>query len=113
MALLRSPNPIQLGYGLAKWFSLGLLFEPGNYLDPNAVRANGVVTLALEPRFYLVNKDRFAWMASLQLGGSTLRIDEQGLTKDQAVYRGRSFGLSTGVGFYFSDHIGLQLQAGT
>lgn len=103
--------PIQVGYGFADWFSLGLIIEPGNYLDSNATRTNGLFTFGVVPRFYLVNKDRFAWSASLQLGGSGLRIDDSAPINSSATYKGANFGLGTGVGFYFTDHIGLNIEA--
>jgi len=103
--------PIELGYGLGKRFSLGLYIEPGVYLDSSASESNGLVLLGIQPRFYLVNSNRFAWMASLQLGTSALRydVDEPG-NSTKAKYSGTNVGLSTGVGFYFTDHIGLNLH---
>lgn len=103
--------PIELGYGLGKRFSLGLYIEPGVYLDSSASESNGLVLIGIQPRFYIVNGNRFAWMASLQLGAAALRydVDELG-SKTEAKYRGTNLGLSTGVGFYFTDNIGLNLQ---
>lgn len=101
--------PIQLGYGFARWFSLGVSIEPGSYLDSNATRANALMLICLEPRFYLVNKERFAWMASMQFGASNLRIDDQG-ANEQARYSGAQLSLTSGVGFLFSEHVGLHLH---
>ncbi len=103
--------PIELGYGLGQRFSLGLYIEPGVYLDSSASESNGLALVGIQPRFYIVNGDRFAWMASLQLGVSALRydVDEPG-NRTEAKYSGTNLGLSTGVGFYFSDLIGLNLQ---
>lgn len=103
--------PLELGVGLGKSFSLGLYVEPGSYLDSSATESNGMALVGLQPRFYLVNKDRFAWLASLQLGGGALRIDrdEPGV-ESTARYAGGNFGLGTGVVFQFTDLIGLQLH---
>jgi hypothetical protein len=72
---------------------------------------NTLGMFAIQPRFYLVNGDRFTWMASLQLGSTRLKygVNEPG-NVSSAIYRGSYFGLSSGVGFYFTDHIGLQLH---
>ena len=103
--------PIELGYGLGERFSLGLYIEPGVYLDSSASESNGLALVGIQPRFYIVNGNRFAWMASLQLGVSALRydVDEPG-NRTEAKYSGTNLGLSTGVGFYFTDNIGLNLQ---
>lgn len=103
--------PIEIGYGFGGRFSLGLLMEPGLYLDSVENESNTLGTFALQPRFYLVNSDRFAWMASIQVGSTRLKYDvsEPG-NVTSAVYRGGYFGLSSGVGFYFGDHVGLNLH---
>lgn len=103
--------PIEFSYGLGRRFSLGLYVEPGVYLDSSASESNGLAMIGIQPRFYIINNDRFAWMASMQLGSSALRhdVDEPG-NVSEAIYRGTTLGLSTGVGFYFSDLVGLNLQ---
>jgi hypothetical protein len=102
--------PIEAHYGLARIFSLGLNIEPGVYIDSVATRRNGLMLLGLEPRFYIVNKDRFAWTASLYFGNTRLRIDDKdGPNTSSAVYRGGHFGVGTSVIFAFSDMVGLQL----
>lgn len=103
--------PIEASYGLGGRFSLGLLLEPGVYLDSTETESNALAVFALQPRFYLINGDRFTWMASVQLGSARLKydVDEPG-NVSRAVYRGNYFGLSSGVGFYFSDRIGLNLH---
>lgn len=103
--------PIQAQYGLARIFSLGLYLEPGAYVDSSATRRNGLFLLGIEPRFYIVNKDRFAWMASLQLGTTALGIDDsENGVNSEARYGGGHVGLSTGVAFQFSDMVGLQMH---
>ncbi|MEO8588344.1 MAG: hypothetical protein ABI432_03160 [Flavobacteriales bacterium] len=104
--------PIEGSYAFANAFSLGLYFEPGSYLDSSATESNALMLLGIQPRFYLVNSEHFAWMASLQLGMSALRIDRSELgAESSARYAGGNFGISTGVGFLFSDHFGIQVQA--
>ena len=103
--------PIELDYGFAKVFSLGLYVEPGAYLDSNATERNGLLLAGLQPRFYLVNGDRFALMASLQFGSSRLNIErDEDAVKTESRYRGGHFGLGAGAVFQFSDLIGLQVH---
>jgi hypothetical protein len=102
--------PIQVGYGFSKLFSLGLLVEPGAYLDSNATRSNSLLIYGVEPRFHVVNKDRFAWMIGGQFGGSSLTIEEQGPIINEAKYSGSVFGLNTGLAWLFTDHFGLQVH---
>lgn len=103
--------PIEVGVGVAKFLSLGLYVEPGSYLDSSATESNGLAMVGFQPRFYLVNKDRFAWMASLRLGGSALELDRQEpFVRSEARYSGGHFGLGTGVAVHFSELIGLQLH---
>lgn len=103
--------PLEFGIGLAKPVSLGIYVEPGSYLDSSATESNGLAMLGLQPRLYLVNGDRFAWLASLRFGGSALVIDrsEEG-TATTARYRGGHLGIGTGIAAYFGDHIGLQVH---
>ena len=103
--------PIEVGVGIAKVASLGIFIEPGSYLDSSATESNGLASIGFQPRFYLVNKDRFALMASLRLGASALQIDRsEPDERSSALYQGGHFGLGTGVAFHFTDHFGLQLH---
>lgn len=103
--------PIEVGVGVANFLSLGVYVEPGSYIDSAATESNGLAMVGVQPRFYLVNKDRFAWMASLRLGGSALELDRQEpFVRSEARYSGGHFGLGTGVAVHFSDLIGLQLH---
>ena len=103
--------PLEFSVGLAKFVSLGIYLEPGSYLDSSATESNGLAMVGLQPRFYLVNGDRFAWLASLRFGGSALVIDrsEEG-TNTTARYSGGHLGIGTGIAAYFGDHIGLQVH---
>lgn len=68
--------PIEAQYGLADRFSLGLCLEPGSYLDSAGTHPNKLLLLSLSPRYYLVNKDRFALYLNADLGLSFLRIGD-------------------------------------
>ena len=103
--------PLELHYGFAPSFSLGVYAEPGRYVDSVESRQNRIAMLGLQPRFYLVNKERFAWMASLQVGATRLTIDDvEAPGRPKSIHAGGHFGLGTGVGFLFSDAVGLQLH---
>lgn len=103
--------PVQVGYGLSDAFSLGFFLEPGNYIDSNLTRTNGLFLYGIEPRFYAVNKERFAWMLGLQLGGTALRITDNGGGKTkESRYSGSVFGMGTALLFGLSDRIDLQLH---
>jgi len=103
--------PIDVQYGIAKPVSLGLFVEPGSYLDSSATRSNSLVIFGFQPRAYIINRDRFTWMGSLQIGSAGLTIEDSELGISQvAKYGGPFFGLSSGVGFHFGEHIGLQLH---
>lgn len=105
--------PIEVGFGLGNRFSLGLLIEPGRYVPDSAAseQSNSVAIVALQPRFYLINKDRFAWTASLQLGAAALRItdDTQGAKVDER-YNGPAFGLGSGIAFGLGESVGLEFH---
>jgi len=103
--------PIELDFGVAKFMSLGLYLEPGAYLDSSATESNSLVMAGIQPRFYLLNKDRFALLASLQLGVAGLNIvrSEPGYTSD-ARYLGFQWGLGTGMAVGFGDHLGMRFM---
>lgn len=103
--------PIEVQYGIARAFSLGLYGEFGRYVDSVETKENNIATLGLVPRFYLVNSDHFAWMVGLHLGTTWLKIDDvDGIGSPQSKFSGSHFGASTGVGFLFGETVGLQLQ---
>jgi hypothetical protein len=101
--------PIDVQYGLARPVSIGLFVEPGSYLDSNYTRSNSLVLYGFQPRAYIINHDRFCWSASLQIGSGALRItDNEAGVEEEARYAGPVFGLGSGVGFYFGEHLGLR-----
>ena len=103
--------PIEVHYGLAKVFSLGVYVEPGSYLDSNATRSNTLSLFGIHPRFYVVNNERFAWTAGLQFGSTSLTIEDSDPDGPFTnVFKGPHVALSTGVLFFFGEHVGLQVR---
>lgn len=106
--------PIELGVGIGGRFSLGLGIEPGRYVPDSSAsveQTNAISVVTLQPRFYLVNNDRFAWTASLQLGAAGLRIKDEtpGRTVDER-YAGPAFGLGSGVAVGLGDHVAIEFH---
>ncbi len=101
--------PFQVGYALGNRFSLGLLIEPGRYVpdSANSDQQNAFLNVALEPRFYIVNANRVAWHASMQLGAVALHITDKDPDDVDARYSGGAFGLGTGVAIGLGNTIGL------
>jgi hypothetical protein len=103
--------PVSVHYGFADLFSLGFYVEAGRYVDSVDTRNNRIRLIGLEPRFHLVNTDRFAWMAGLRMGATRLSIDDpQGLGAPKSLFSGAHVGLNTGVGFLFTEGVGLDLH---
>ncbi len=102
--------PIQVDAALANRFTLGILLEPGRYVpdSADADQTNGFFNFAIQPKFYLINGNRVAWTASLQVGAAALRIqDDTPGEKVDARYSGGAFGLGSGVAFGLGDHVGI------
>ena len=105
--------PIELDFGLVKFMSLGLYIEPGSYLDSSATESNSIVLAGIQPKFYLLNKDRFALLTALQLGAAALHIvrDEDGKVNDSdARYLGLHWGLGLGLAVGFGRHFGMRFM---
>ncbi|MFZ1687628.1 MAG: hypothetical protein WAU70_09415 [Flavobacteriales bacterium] len=103
---------IDLQIGVAKPMSIGIYVEPGNYLDSSATRKNRFIIAGIAPRIYIINKDRFNWMAGPEVGVSALQIEDAeyfGKTYTDS-YLGIHVRIATGVAFYFGDHFGIQTQ---
>lgn len=100
--------PFQVGYAIGNRFSLGLLLEPGRYVpdSANSDQSNAFFNAAIEPRFYIVNANRVAWHASMQLGAAVLHITDKDPDVD-ARYSGGAFGLGTGLAFGLGRSVGL------
>jgi len=103
--------PLEVHVGLTPGFSLGAYLESGVYLDSNDAHTNRIRMFGIQPRFFLVNKERFAWTASAQLGATALTIEaEESFGNSKSTFRGGHFGLATGVIFHVSDLIGLRFD---
>ncbi len=110
-AAVTATLPIEVQFGIAPRFSLGLYGEFGRYVDSVETKKNSTAMMGLSPRFYLVNGEHFAWMLGLHLGATALHIDDvNGLGSPKSKFSGSHFGISTGVGFLFGETVGLQLQ---
>jgi hypothetical protein len=102
--------PIDLQYGLADRFSLGLYVEPGSYIDSADNNPNSILLIGLSPRYYIVNNDHFYWYACLDLGAGALRISDKDETYTDT-YAGGHFRLGSGVAWFFGDVFGVNLFA--
>lgn len=105
--------PIEVGVGLGKVASLGLLIEPGRYVpDSNATnQTNNVAVVALQPRFYLLNRDRLAISGSVQIGAAALRVlDDTPNQEWDGRYSGPALGLGAGGHFGLGGHVALELH---
>jgi hypothetical protein len=103
--------PLHVQYGLSPLVSLGFYLEGGRYLDSSATRINTISLIGLQPRFHIVNRDRFTWIAMAQLGSTALQInDSDALGSFSSTYRGPHFGIGSAVGFYFTDRLGVQVH---
>lgn len=106
--------PIELGVGIGGRFSLGLGIEPGRYVPDSSStveQSNAISVVTLQPRFYLVNADRFAWTATLQVGAAGLRIKDEtpGRTVDER-YAGPAFGFGSGVAVGLGNNVALEFH---
>lgn len=102
--------PIEVHFGLAERFSLGLYGEPGTYLDSADEHPNRIFLIGLSPRYYIVNNDNFYWYAGLDVGAGALRISDKDETFTDT-YAGGHFRLGSGVAWFFGDLFGINLFA--
>jgi hypothetical protein len=103
--------PLELQGGLSNRFSLGVILEPGRYIDSAGTHPNAFFTVSLSPRLYLVNRDRFGLFLNMDLGAGVLRIGEviSGTKKYDDVYAGGHFRLGTQAQYYFGRTFGVHL----
>jgi hypothetical protein len=101
--------PIEIQYGFADRFSLGLCVEPGHYLDSAGTHPNALFLMAISPRYYAVNKDRLALFFDLDLGLNYLRIADvqSGVKRYEDRYSGGYLRPGATLQWYFSDAVGL------
>lgn len=106
---------LNLHYGITKWFSAGLGFRKGSYLedpkDPdgdNKYKSNKVGEFYLDTRFYFINKDKFNMYSGLSFGLTNLKQNYTNppLIADYA-YKGNTYRLGLGLNWYFTKYVGL------
>ncbi|MFI5204670.1 MAG: hypothetical protein ACHQF2_09265 [Flavobacteriales bacterium] len=104
-------------YSFAPWFSLGLGFKNGNYVeDPNndniENRNNRINQFFIAPRFYFLNKNKFNMYAGLKFGATRLTIDELYNFTLFSIATLREFkssytAIDLGFNWYLSRYVGL------
>jgi hypothetical protein len=105
-------------YSFVKWFSAGLDFRAGNYLeDPDNMEADGnsVSLFAISARFYPVNRDKFNWFLGTSFGRSRLEINRKmNVLSIPLKYNFSSghFGLETGINWYIIKKFGINFNLG-
>lgn len=101
--------PLEAQYSFTDRFSLGLYIEPGSYLDSSGTHPNKLLLLGISPRYYVVNKDRFALYVHVDLGLSKLQIKDVKSGKDRFTdyFEGSHARLGVAGQYYFSDLFGL------
>lgn len=102
-------------YSFASWFSAGLAFDYGSYVEDTAdAAANGnrARILSFDARLYPVNKDKFNWYVGGQGGFTSLVInrEEVGPVDAQYKYDSPHLGLFTGFNWYMFDVAGIFFQ---
>lgn len=101
--------PLDLQVGLSDRFSLGICLELGQYIDSADTHPNGFFILSIEPRFYVVNKERFAVHINADLGLSalTIRSGEGTAAEFDDSYAGGHFRFGAQAQYYFGNTFGL------
>ncbi len=100
-------------YSFAKWFSAGLGFRNGSYIeDPNdpdtKYESNTVGEFYLDTRFYFVNKDKFNMYGGLSFGRTNLHYNyTYAPIVVNADYSGGSWRLALGLNWYLSKYVGF------
>lgn len=100
-------------YSFAKWFSAGLGFRNGSYVeDPNdpdsKYQSNSVGEFYLDTRFYFVNKNKFNMYAGLSFGRTALHYEYQNpIIHTIQDYNAPSSRLSLGLNWYLSKYVGF------
>lgn len=101
--------PLDLQIGLSDRFSVGLCLEPGQYIDSANTHPNAFFIVSIEPRFYVVNKERFAVHINADLGLSALKIRSGEGTSAEIddSYAGGHFRFGAQAQYYFGNTFGL------
>lgn len=103
-------------YSFASWFSAGLSFNIGSYLEDTAdatANGNSVSIVAFDARLYPVNTEKF----NLYFGGTAgltnleiNKIDNLSGIDYQYTYKSPNLGLFTGFNWYIFDVAGVFFQ---
>lgn len=107
---------IGLQYSFASWFSAGVEFNYGAYLEDTTdtgADGNNFNTIAFDARLYPLNKDHINWYFGAQAGLTNLlinRIDPATTLQASYKYSSPHLGLFTGINWYFLDVAGLFFQ---
>jgi hypothetical protein len=116
-------------YGLSEKFSAGIFIrrESAAYVVTPTVTAGGEVSdftltttgfaFGVEPKFYAVNKDKFALYFALPIGFSTATLEYSfsglsGGTLPTGSASGLNYGLTMGFNWWWADFIGMSLDLG-
>jgi hypothetical protein len=104
-------------YSFAPWFSAGLSFNIGSYLEDTAdasANGNSVSIVAFDARLYPLNRDKFNWYFGGSAGLTNLEINKVdhtfGTTDYQYKYKSPNLGLYTGFNWYLLDIAGVFFQ---
>lgn len=107
---------IGLQYSFASWFSAGISFDYGSYIEDSAdMGANGNTfnTLSIDGRLYPLNGDKFNWYIGGQAGITNLtihRLDPVTTLDASYKYISPHMGLFTGFNWYIFNVAGLFFQ---
>lgn len=113
----RANYGLRVGYGLADAFSLGLFLrsEGAAYTSTDLGSGTFIVKglgVGLEPKAYVVNKDKFNLYFALPIGFSTGKAYSSESTSETTKMSGLTYGLNAGFNWYWADFIGMSLDLG-
>lgn len=107
---------IGVQYNFASWFSAGVSFDYGSYVEDTAdagADGNTFNTFSFDARLYPVNKDKFNWYVGGQGGYTNLfinRIDPVTTLDASYKYASPHLGLFTGFNWYIFNVAGVFFQ---
>ena len=119
---LRAASGLRVSYGLADAFSLGLFLrkEGAVYVasstSGSSSTSSSLVTsglgIGLEPKGYVVNKDKFNLYFALPIGFSTGKSYDIDYSSETTKMSGLNYGLNVGFNWYWASFIGMSLDLG-
>jgi len=113
----RSASGLRVGYGLADAFSLGLFLRSEGAAYTSTDFGSGTfitkgLGVGLEPKGYVVNKDKFNLYFALPIGFSTGKAYSSEATSETTKLSGLNYGLNVGFNWYWASFIGMSLDLG-